>query len=280
MTKPKTGEVDMLQLLKQMRGLRAALSAARQTLSTHKADDTEAKRFVALSRLLVADLQQIREEVSPVRFGSIGITLGRSDSIAKFFAFSFINQEKRDLDQLVRSPFYGAGVYAIYYLGKTETDYLPISGTETPIYVGKANPKNYEAETVEEQGQALYKRLMEHVKNINRTELVLSDFVYRAAPIQSGMQAAVEEFMIRLFHPIWNKETKICFGIGKHGDAATTRGNKRSPWDTMHPGRKWAKATKDDQTSQTGIKVKIAAHFTKHPAIANKEALFKMLSLA
>jgi hypothetical protein len=28
--------------------------------------------------------------------------------------------------------------------------------------------------------------------------------------------------------------------MSKHGDAAKTRSNKRSPWDVVHPGRAWA----------------------------------------
>ena len=58
-----------------------------------------------------------------------------------------------------------------------------------------------------------------------------------------------------------------------------TRANKRSPWDTMHPGRKWAAATKADQMSRREIASKIADHLTMHPAIADKDSLFKLLSL-
>lgn len=239
----------------------------------------EVKRFVRESGLLIAELHQIRERVSPVHFGSIGITLGRSDSIAKFFAFSFTNQDKRPLDRLVNSPFYGSGVYAIYYHGKAEKAYLPLSCTETPIYVGKADPNNPQAENVEDQGQALYARLKEHAGSIDKVNLSLSDFLFRASPIQTGMQSAVEDFMIRLFRPIWNKEVKICFGIGKHGDSAKTRANKRSPWDTMHPGRKWAADTINDQMARHEVEEKISEHFCKYPVIANKEELFKLLSL-
>lgn len=85
--------------------------------------------------------------------------------------------------------------------------------------------------------------------------------------------------MIRLFLPIWNKEIKICFGIGKHGDAAVTRGNRRSPWDTMHPGRAWANATLADQSSRERIIEAISSHFLKNPPIADKQALYKMLAL-
>jgi len=236
-------------------------------------------KLVSEAGTLIARLREFREKISPVRFGSIGISLGKSDGIAKFFAFCFLNQDLEPLDQIVDSPFFGSGVYAIYYRGKSTTAYLPLSVTETPIYVGKTDPKNPDAETVEEQGQTIYKRLKEHSKNIDQTDLLLEDFVYRAAPIQSGMQAAVEEFMIRLFRPIWNKQTKICFGIGKHGDSASTRKNKRSPWDTMHPGRPWANRTAEDQKSKREIEKEIERHFTEHPVIATRQELFRLLAL-
>ncbi len=279
MPKANRAQSTLPGLLKQIRALRESLQAFNEAKAAGRTCAAEKKRFVAEAGSLVGELHHLRQRISPVRFGALGITLGRSDSIAKFFAFSFTNQEKRQLDRLADCPFYGAGVYAIYYHGKTVKAYLPLSGTETPIYVGKANPKNPQAETVEEQGQALYSRLKEHSKSMARAGLPLVDFYYRAAPIQTGMQAAVEDFMIRLFRPIWNKEIKICFGIGKHGDSAMTRANKRSPWDTMHPGRKWAAATKADQMSRREIASKIADHLTMHPAIADKDSLFKLLSL-
>lgn len=236
------------------------------------------EKFVSESGILIEQLQSARSRMSPVKLGPIGISLGRSDSIAKFFAFSFVSQEMHRMTDLFHSPFFGSGVYAVYYHGMREKTYRPLSGTETPIYVGKADPKDAYAETVEAQEKALFLRLREHARNIQKTNLDLSEFRYRSAAIQTGMQAAVEEFMIRLFRPIWNKEIKICFGIGKHGDSATTRANKRSPWDTMHPGRKWAVKTKEDQTVRV-IEKKIADHFEAHPIIKNKEVLFQKLAL-
>ena len=37
------------------------------------------------------------------------------------------------------NPFYGSGIYALYYYGSLPF-YAPISKSSTPIYVGKANP--------------------------------------------------------------------------------------------------------------------------------------------
>lgn len=275
-TKPKTGLDD---ILKQVVELRRSLGGVETDLQASPATVGIVNKFVPASGALIKELRIMRERVSPVRFGNIDITLGRSDSIAKFFAFNFISQKKCKLSELVDAPFYGSGVYAIYYHGSTEKAYKPLSCHETPIYVGKADPKDTYAETIEDQGKVLYSRLKEHAKSIGRTNLKLADFYYRSAAIQSGMQSAVEEFMIHLFRPIWNKEIKICFGIGKHRDSATTRTNKRSPWDTMHPGRKWATATTADQMKRDVIEAKIAAHFKGHPIIPNKKKLFNLLLL-
>jgi hypothetical protein len=275
-TRPNPSSIgDVLNKIRETRKIIECLSHE----SSEPGEDRQIRQLVTESGLLLAELKTLRERVSPIRFGSIGITLGRSDSIAKFFAFSFSNQGKSLLSELNAAPFYGSGVYAIYYHGKCETAYQPLSETETPIYVGKANPANPQAETVEEQGQALWKRLSEHSKNIAKTNLDLADFRYRASPIQTGMQAAVEDFMIRLFQPIWNKEIKICFGIGKHGDSAKTRANKRSPWDTMHPGRRWAEDTTADQMKRSDIETRIREHLQANPPISDHNDLYKLLSL-
>lgn len=272
-------EQDLLDLLERLSALRKSLAKIDESTHFSPGSSVTHEKFVDSAGVVLDELRRVRNQIFPGRFGTIAISLGRSDSIAKFFAFSFVNQEKRGLDSLVDAPFCGSGVYAIYYHGSTQKAYQPLSGTETPIYVGKADPKNPYAETAEDQGQALFTRLKEHAKNIKKTSLDLRDFFFRSAAIQSGMQSAVEEFMIRLFRPIWNKQVNICFGIGKHGDSPTTRANKRSPWDTMHPGRAWAADTISNQMDRKEIERRIASHFMKFPVIADKDTLFKKLSL-
>jgi hypothetical protein len=67
--------------------------------------------------------------------------------------------------------------------------------------------------------------------------------------------------------------------LGKHGDNAKTRANKRSPWDTMHPGRKWANDTTANQAERHEIVEHIAKHFVSHPVIPDKTTLFEKLAL-
>jgi len=223
-------------------------------------------------------LLELSDKISPARVEKVQITLGRSDSIARYFTFLFANRPRMKMSDLEKNTFYGSGVYAIYYSGNFEPAYDKIKNAETPIYVGKADPKDPYAESAYSQGMALHSRLKEHLKSLNAATLDIETFEYRYATIQSGMQASVEEYLIRLFLPIWNKEVKICFGLGKHGDSAKTRVNKRSPWDTMHPGREWAKDTLSDQVSRKSVEDKIRAHLIQNPPFKNKEELLSRLS--
>ena len=168
---------------------------------------------------------------------------------------------------------YGSGIYALYYRGPF-VHYAPIRGSETPIYVGKAEPERPTAETPASQGIRLSRRLQDHKGTIQGVEsegtLLLADFEQRSLVIQSGWQSAAEEYLIGLFRPIWNKETKICYGFGKHGDAAETRTNKRSPWDTLHPGRAWANHPKlSDARTQQQIVQNLRRHFDSTPVYQN-----------
>jgi hypothetical protein len=264
-----------------LRSMATESHALKQLAQEYRDDFTESqiqgcdKKLAKISETLL----ETRCLLDPAKHEIITISLGRPDALSRFFAFSFVEKELRDFSGIGDSKFYGSGVYALYYAGDQIEPYRVISGTETPIYVGKAVPASPSAETAFDQGPAVWKRLKEHKKSIVAGGLDPSDFKYRYAVIQSGMESAVEDFMIRLFLPIWNKEIKVCFGIGKHGDAATTRANKRSPWDTMHPGRRWAEATEQDQSSREEIITKIAAHFVNHPPIADKTALHHVLAL-
>lgn len=179
--------------------------------------------------------------------------------VGYFVALALVAQPRRPLSAIGR--FYGSGIYAIYYVGDEEL-YRPISGTETPIYVGKADPDG-QPKTVIGQGTKLADRLNEHGKNISKVAgIELADFECRALAVQSGYQASAESHLIKLFRPIWNNETKILFGIGKHGDASTTRANNKSPWDTVHPGRAWAN-NNPEAKSVADITADVAAHFGK-----------------
>jgi hypothetical protein len=195
-----------------------------------------------------------------------------------FAALAMVGQERIALADIATSRFYGSGIYAIYYKGSFAT-YSPISGTEHPIYVGKADPAIPNARTPREQGEKLCGRLKEHLKNIDRAEnLELADFECRYLVVATGWQVAAESALIGLFRPVWNKEIGILLGFGKHGDSADTRKNRRSPWDVLHAGRKWAAAdTIEDAKSPREIEGEVKEHFQVHTPVPDIQHIVKEL---
>jgi hypothetical protein len=178
-------------------------------------------------------------------------------------ALTMVAQARHPLSAI--PDFYGAGVYAIYYKGDYE-HYRPLSGTDHPIYVGKADPATPSAKDAVAQDVKLSRRLKDHAKSIRKatTTLNIEDFDCRFLIVQSGFQKSAEDYLINMFKPIWNSETKICFGLGKHGDSSDTRGNKRSPWDTLHPGRAWADASLENQKEPGLIAEQIREHLKRY----------------
>ena len=182
---------------------------------------------------------------------------------------------------------YGSGVYAIYYDGDHPL-YAGISKSETPIYVGKADPEKDDASTAREQGDRLSARLLEHANTISTAEdyraklpshlhpIRLADFKCRRLVCATNAQLVAEKHLIRIFLPIWNSETKACWGMSKHGDAAKTRANKRSPWDVVHPGRPWAlDARLEDSLAPEEIRERINATLAKVPVRRDHAALLE-----
>jgi hypothetical protein len=182
---------------------------------------------------------------------------------------------------------YGSGVYAIYYRGDHPL-YAGISGSETPIYVGKADPVKSDASTTREQGAKLTARLLEHAGTIETAEgysnqlplglspIRLTDFQCRRLVCATNAQLVAEKHLIQTFWPLWNSDTKACWGMSKHGDSAGTRANKRSPWDVVHPGRAWALDERlVDSLSPTEIAARIEETLTKTPARRDHEALLE-----
>lgn len=205
--------------------------------------------------------------------------------VGRMVSLALIAQPKMLLANVTET--YGSGVYAIYYHGD-HLLYREISGSETPIYIGKADPAKYDASTPREQGSRLTDRLLEHAGIIQLAEVYanenklaaglhgiqLSDFSCRALVCATNAQLAAENHLIRMFWPIWNSETKACWGLSKHGDSAGTRGNKRSPWHVVHPGKPdFLDARLVDSLSPAEIDERIKAVIAKVPVRTDHAAL-------
>lgn len=242
------------------------------------AADVPASRRVALKRRvdeLVEKLRVTAKALDPVQVPSHFFDPSDPRLVGRFVGLALVAQPKVALGEIER--VYGSGVYALYYHGSFRA-YAPISNAEHPIYVGKADPADGAATTPQGQGARLHGRIRDHQRSIEKAEnLELDDFRCRYLVVQSGWQTAAESHLIKLFRPIWNSEEGIAFGVGKHGDSSSTRANKRSPWDTLHPGRSWAWSDPciEDQVPQCEIIKKITAHFKEVPPLASIDLILK-----
>ena len=239
--------------------------------------------------------RRVRRILDEVR-DDIGKSYGRLDPIqeptslfdpanpetaGRLVALALLAQPRTPLDLI--APSYGCGIYAIYYTGDHPL-YTAVTRTETPLYVGKADPRQAQARTAREQGTPLYGRLKDHRKAIRKVEefglqrgtddfLCIQDFECRRLVTATNAQLSAEQHLIKLFEPLWNSETKICWGISMHGDT-TARSNSRPPWHTVHPGVSWATDRPlEDARSPERIREDVAKHFEDKPPFKSREAI-------
>ena len=262
--------------------LRERLTHLRKLLSTltRPAVNKAMAELVAL----IGEIEEARADLDPIKEPGASFDLSNPDTSGRLVALALIAQDKVPMARIART--YGSGVYAIYYQGGHPA-YAAVTRTETPIYVGKADPKSADARTSREQGPQLYGRLADHRRMIKTvggyTErnglphpLRVEDFLCRRLVCATNAQLVAERHLIGTFRPIWNNEVGICWGISKHGDAATTRANKRSPWDVMHPGRLWAMAESlEDKMSPDVITARIGEHFTENPPYRSRARIVR-----
>ena len=155
--------------------------------------------------------------------------------------------QRQDIEPLPPStPFQGAGAYAVYYTGQSPT-YRRLSTINKreqcvwPIYVGKADPQGSRKGTrgQRNRGTPLFTRLGQHTRSIDQVRsLKLDDFCCRYLVVDEIWIALTESMLIDQYSPLWNTSLE---GFGIHDPGAGRRVQRRSPWDTVHPGRPWAK---------------------------------------
>ena len=263
--KPKAPEKAVIE------ELRERLTQLRLLLPT--LSKPAAKKAMAELLSLMGEIEGARADLDPIKDPGAWFDPADPDTAGRLVALALIAQERVRLDRIART--YGSGVYALYYRGDHPA-YAAVSGTETPMYVGKADPKTANARAPREQGPQLYGRLADHRRMILTVgeyakgqglphPLRIEDFDARRLVCATNAQLVAERHLIGTFRPIWNNEIGICWGISKHGDAATTRANKRSPWDVMHPGRAWAMAESlADSSAPEDITRRVGEHFEQN----------------
>lgn len=171
-------------------------------------------------------------------------------------------------------PFDGAGTYAIFYSGSLPL-YSDLSGRDIPIYVGKAVPHGArKGDLVGEamESSALYKRLSEHKKSLMQVQckgMELADFSFRVLVLENFWIPMCESMLIARFAPVWNK---IADGFGNHNPGSGRTKGRRSLWDTLHPGRPWAKSLPPNGMSVQAIEADIKKHLADYLAKQDKLA--------
>lgn len=155
--------------------------------------------------------------------------------------------------------FPGAGVYTIHYNGSFPA-YQDIP-EGAPIYVGKADPpgKRQGGKAARQTDTpVLFSRLREHANSIDQTEnLHPGDFCCRWLLLAPVWIELTEQVLIAQYQPLWNV---VVDGFGIHSPGRGRRAQRRSRWDTLHPGREFAILLPDREESVEAITGAIAEH--------------------
>lgn len=169
------------------------------------------------------------------------------------------------------SRFIGAGVYALYYTGGFPL-YQKIAEKNRnnlfmqPIYVGKAVPPGARKGGFglgEKPGMVLFQRLNEHAKSIMDVEnLSIEDFFCRFLAVDDIWIPLAEALLIEKTEPLWNR---VIDGFGNHDPGSGRYNQKKSQWDTIHPGREWASRLEDlDESSIASLQDSINRFLASH----------------
>lgn len=174
------------------------------------------------------------------------------------------------IDLPLTETFSDAGVYALYYFGNFENyRHLANINKKTkslkeyfPIYVGKAVPKGSRtARTKTSIEQTLFKRIDEHSKSIqSASNLDLKNFKCRFAILRDNdvdLIVPLESALIRQYAPLWNS---CVSGFGIHHPGSGRYRQKKSEWDTLHPGRYFADKLTGKKLNLDKIKGKISEY--------------------
>jgi len=253
------------EIITALKALLAALPVDHAVVDQSRLNANRRKQLRALIAKAIERLETLNIGLDPIRLPTVMFDPTNPDVVGRLIGETLIEQNRAPLDGLPK--FYGSGVYSLYYNGKFKA-YVPASGSDTPLYVGKADPAFSDARSPVEQGVKLWVRLGEHAKSIrSATNLDIADFECRYLVVKSAWQGTAEMYLINHFKPVWNNEVGICYGIGKHGDAAETRTNTRSPWDTVHPGRPWAtkEGNRPNPLTAEQIIESILTHYKENP---------------
>lgn len=173
------------------------------------------------------------------------------------------------IDMPPPEPFSGAGVYALYCIGRSPL-YEPLYNLNRmsfamPIYVGKAVPHGWrQARSRQANSNALFSRPNDHCRSINQAKnLNLDDFKCRFMILEDAaadMISTAEAFLIREYKPLWNSTVD---GFGNHAPGKGRIGQAKSDRDVLHPGREWAENCKGASNTIEEVESKVKEYFNQ-----------------
>ena len=187
-------------------------------------------------------------------------------NLAKSIVRAILDSTVKPLSET--SHLTGAGVYLIYYTG-TLSCYEPVASKnrdgkfDCPIYIGKAIPKGGRKGALSEdssaKGTALRDRLGQHSTSISEAEnLQADDFQFRSLVVDDIWIPLGENILIEQYKPVWNR---VLDGFGNKDPGNRRKQQYRSPWDVVHPGRKFAKKLGAHPRTAEEVMADLASYF-------------------
>jgi Eco29kI restriction endonuclease len=161
----------------------------------------------------------------------------------------------------------GAGVYVVYYTGSfAPYAFVTARNLEDrfaqPIYIGKAIPKGGRKGGLTKdasKGTAIADRLRQHAASIDEAEnLDLADFHFRYLVVDDIWIPLGENMLIETFQSVWNRAID---GFGNKDPGRRRKAQYKSPWDVLHPGRKFAEKLGDSGATQGFLIERVADYF-------------------
>lgn len=144
--------------------------------------------------------------------------------------------------------FSGAGIYALYYCGKSHPyeelgAFNAESDCSLPIYVGRSVDRGSRRgiDPLERVTRSLlWDRIQQHRRSIaSVASLAPADFKVRALVAMPIWVPLAEAMTIRRYRPFWNVHLA---GFGIHAPGSGRQRQHVSEWDQLHPGRSFAAA--------------------------------------
>lgn len=185
-------------------------------------------------------------------------------NLARSIQLEVLKREKIPLSRC--DEIKGAGIYVIYYGGPFEP-YAQLTAGDQPIYIGKAIPKGGRkgalAASVSSKGRAMADRLGQHARSIDEARnLELASFSVRYLMVDDIWIPLGETMLIEQSRPVWNLAID---GFGNKDPGRRRAAQYKSPWDVLHPGRKFAEKLADGGVTIAALEQRVADHLAGRP---------------